>query len=1012
MNRWRTSWIAALGLAGTLLVSGASPARAQTATVRGTVRDSASQRPLEGAQVSVEGTSTRTSTRADGQYILANVPTGSVTIQVRLIGYSSARRTATLAAGQNVTIDFDVRSAAISLEDMVVVGYGTQRRTEASTATSTVTASEIQNTPIASADAALQGKAPGVEVVQNAGNPGNGISVRVRGSASITASSQPLYIVDGVPLISDPISQLDAGGQSITGVTGLSMNDIETLDVLKDAGAAAIYGSRGSNGVVMITTKRGRPGKSQVSLNAYWGTQSASRRLPLMNSKQYLAFFNEAAENDGYGADYFGVAGVDDQVNTDWQDAVLRRASVGNTELAVSGGDERIRYRLSGSYFDQNGIVLGSAYQRLAGRANLDFDTSDRLGFSATLAVSGERDDRIENDGSSDGIITNAVGNQPLFPVKLANGDFNSPADDLQYSNSVALATINTMQARTMRVLGNIEGRLAVRDNLQFTSRLGVDLLNLREGQFQSGRVLGTYAASAGGVAKSGYQSLNRYVLDNFLTFTPVVGARKSLQLTAGSSIEENRGELNFIRGEGLSNDQFTDVANATVLVAGDGSRSESNLLSFFGRANFGLSGKYLFGASLRTDGSSKFGKNDRWGVFPAVSAAWVLSEESFMANNRIFDDLKLRASYGRTGNQAISDFPSLGLFGSANYGDVPGLAPSNLANPDLRWETTKQFDIGVDAGLFGGRVNLTFDYYRKNTNDLLLDRPITCTSGFCSVFDNVGSVQNKGVEFGITSVILNSAAANGLRWSSTLNFAANRNKVTGLFNDQPFTGGERNINRVEVGQELGAFYTLQFLGVDPATGDAIYKDVDGDGSITAADRVIVGSPHPRYTGGWINNVSMGRFDLNVFVQFSHGAKVFNAMRLFSGAGGYYEDNQFTDQLNRWQNPGDVTDTPRASYDGTSGARTISSRFIENGSYLRLQEVTLGYDLPSSVAGLLRLDHARLYVTGHNLATSSDYTGYSPDVNSNGSGSTFQLGTDFYAYPQARTFTFGINAGW
>ncbi len=448
------------------------------------------------------------------------------------------------------------------------------------------------------------------------------------------------------------------------------------------------------------------------------------------------------------------------------------------------------------------------------------------------------------------------------------------------------------------------------------------------------------------------------------------------------------------------------------MLVEGDGARTENNLISFFSRANYGFAGKYLFGASLRTDGSSKFGKNNRWGVFPAVSAAWVLSEESFLADNRMFDDLKLRASYGRTGNQAISDFPFQGLVGSANYGDIPGLAPSNLANPDLKWETTTQFDLGIDAGLLGGRVNLTLDYYRKNTNDLLLDRPITCTSGFCSVFDNVGSVQNKGVEVGLTSVNLSSDSPRGFRWSTTLTFAANRNKVTALFNGQPFTGGERSINRVEVGQELGAFYTLKFLGVDPATGDAIYQDVDGDGSITAADRQIVGSPHPRYTGGLTNTFSMGRFDLNVFVQFSHGAKIFNAMRLFSGAGGYYEDNQFTDQLNRWQNPGDVTDTPRASYDGTSGARTISSRFIENGSYLRLQDVTLGYDLPGAIAGLFKLDHARFYVTGHNLATSSDYTGYSPDVNSNGSGSTFQLGTDFYAYPQARPFTFGIAAGW
>ena len=382
------------------------------------------------------------------------------------------------------------------------------------------------------------------------------------------------------------------------------------------------------------------------------------------------------------------------------------------------------------------------------------------------------------------------------------------------------------------------------------------------------------------------------------------------------------------------------------------------------------------------------------------------------MQNSRWLDNLKLRASYGLTGNQSISDFPWQGTFGTANYGDSGGIAPTRFPNPNLKWEQTSQLDLGFDAGLFNNRVFLTFDYYRKHTKDLLLDQPITCTSGFCSVVNNVGAVQNKGIELGITTVNLQSDQPGGFRWSTTLNLAVNRNKVTELFNDQPFTLGIRDINRVEVGEAIGSFYAVKFKGVDPATGDAIYEDVDNDGSITSADRQIVGSPHPDFNGGLGNEFSLGRFSLSSFFTFSVGNDVFNAMRIFSDAGGWYLDNQFADVMDRWQKPGDKTDVPRASYDGLSGAREISSRFIEDGSYFRLSELTLGYELPEQVAGLLRMSRARVYVSGRNLFTITSYTGYSPEVNSNGSSANVALGTDFYAYPIARTYTFGIQAGW
>ncbi len=983
---------------------------AQTATLRGTVTDSASREPLQGAAVSLVGTSLRSETNSAGQYVLTGAPAGPALVRVQMIGFAPVQQSVTLESGSEVTLDIALAASAQRLEEVVAVGYGLQTRGELSTSVSSVSAADIIGQPVASVDAALQGKAAGVQVVQNAGNPGNAISVRVRGDASVSASNQPLYVVDGVPMVAGDISQLGLGGQGLAGISGLSSDDVETIDVLKDAAATSIYGSRGSNGVVLITTKRGREGRTGVTFNSYVGSQSAPKRIDLLNSTEYLDYMNAAAANDGYGTDYFGTPGVSDSLNSDWQSAVLRAAPVSSAELAVAGGDQRVQYRLSGTWFDQNGIVVGSGYRRLGGRANLDFNPGSRLSFSTSLAISGERNDRIENDGSDIGVITNAIATTPMAPVLLPDGTFAGPDNGLNYPNAAALATLNTVGARTTSILGNVEGRLRVTPSVLLTSRFGVDLIDVREAQFQSRRIPGTYAAGAKGVAKSGFSNGNRYVIDNFVTVSPHLGVRHNFDATAGGSVELNRSQLNFIRGEGFSNDEFTQVSNAAVLIEGDGSNSRNNLVSFFSRANYALDGKYLFGASIRTDGSSRFGTNNRWGVFPAVSAAWLLSEEPFFKAS-FFDYFKLRGSFGLTGNQAIEDFPFQGLIGSANYGDDPGLAPSNLANPDLKWETTAQVDLGIDMAFASGRVSLTADYYNKSTRDLLLDRPISSTSGFTSVFDNVGRVRNRGLELALTTVNAESRRADGFRWSTTLNFGLNRNKVTALFDDQPFTAGERSVNRVEVGQPLGVFYTLKFLGVDPATGDAIYQDVDGDGAITSADRVVVGNPHPNFTGGLTNTFSYRGFDLTGFLAFSQGNDVFNLMSIFSNDGGFNTDNKFGKARTYWRQPGDQTNEPRPSYDGTSGATEISSRFVEDGSYLRMQELTLGYRLPEHVAGRLGFRSWRLYLSARNLFTITNYSGYSSDVNSS-SDKNIGLGVDYYAYPIARTFTFGVQAGW
>ena len=1017
MRNWKIGWRLFL----IALVAAALPvqkAAAQgTGTVRGTVIDSTSQQPVSGAQVILVGTNRTTYTDASGGYRFTGVTAGSVTVRVQRIGFAARATTVNLTDGATAAADLVLQPVVTTLSQVVVVGYGSSNRAEVTGALSTVQGSDIRNTPMAGLDAALQGKAAGVQVTQNAGNPGNGMSVRIRGSASLSASNQPLFVVDGVPIQSGDFSQVGFGGQDLTAVSNLNPDEIETITILKDAASAGIYGSRASNGVILITTKRGIAGSNRISFSGYYGTQKAEKVMKMLNGQEYVAYMAEGMTNDGYTpqdiADTgFGV-GVDDQVSTNWQDAVLRSAPVSEVNLGFTGGTARVKYYLSGSYFGQEGIALGSSYNRASGRANVDVEATEKLTLRASLSLGRETNYRVVGDNTIVGVVANAIAEQPNVPVYQSNGQFTTnDSHGLQYANPLAIATYDYNPTTTTRNLANVEANYNFANWAQFTGRASGDQLMLHERLWGSPLVVDENGG-VGGDAISGYHGGNRFVGEGFFTLTPWAGSsRGTLTAVVGASTERNTRELNFVEGQGFSTPALHDVGAATNVVTYDGARYANNLISYFARANMNVADRYLASASLRADGSSRFGPNNRWGFFPAFSLGWVITSEPWMASLSRLGSFKLRGSYGVTGNQGISDTAYRATYGSANYGKSGGIAPSILGNPNLQWEQTNETDLGFDWTVLDNRIGLAVDHYVKKTKNLLVSRPVTATSGFTSFVDNVGNIENKGWEFELTGEILRGNPDGGLGWQMGLNYSTNKNRVTSLYQGQPIYSGIDQVNSVREGEQLGAFYMIKFTGVDPQTGDATYLDLNGDGDINADDRVIVGNPQPNYWGGFTNTFTWKNFDLRGMLQFSGGNKIYNGIRAFSDDGGFFRDNKFAYVLNRWQNPGDITVEPRPSWDGNSLAYITSSRFIEPGSYARLQDVTLGFKLPGAFSRSLGMNNPRLYVSGRNLHTWTNFSGYNPDVNSNGSGSNISLGTEFYSYPLARTWVVGLSTEW
>ncbi|MCJ7759491.1 MAG: TonB-dependent receptor [Gillisia sp.] len=959
-------------------------------TVKGTVMDIDGV-PLVGATVSIKGTAVGVSTDFDGIFELA-VPEDVTTLVISYIGFIPQE----INIVGKTTLEIKLRPDNTALNEIVVIGFGTQKKALISDAVTSISSEQLEDLPVSSVDGILQGQAAGVQVQQNSGTPGGQMSVRIRGLSSISGSNQPLYIIDGIPVITGDFGQVGYSGQGASALTDLNPSDIESISILKDASATAIYGARASNGIVLITTKRGKTQKSVVNVNVYSGLQRVWNKLEMLNAREWMEY-----RNDLTGTTAFTQEQMDNiTIDTDWQDIIFRTAPINSYEVSTTGGSEKTKFFMSGKVFDQEGILIGTDYKRLNGRINVDHQLSDKITIGTSIGLTYAKTNRVESDQTLHGPLPNGISTPAIFPVYNEDGSYNQ---DGPYSNAVSIANEAINQNFSYRTNSNVYADYNIFDDLTFSTKWGIDFLNFREHAFESRKTV--QGAKYNGLGFETYSNVSNIVSNNLLKYNKQIGKHK-LEVLAGYSFESYQYRSSFIRGQDFADDNLEYISSASTIVSASASALDSGLRSFFGRANYNFDNKYIANFSGRFDTSTKFGENNRTGFFPAASLAWRISEESFMQEVKAVSDLKLRLSYGLTGNDDISPFLFSELYGNTSYGGQPGIYPSNIPNPDLKWEGTAQFNVGLNLGLFDNRLSLTADYYNKQTTDLLLSRPLPPTSGFSSITENVGKVENQGIEITIAS---KNYIGEDFTWNTQFNISGNRNKVLELYNGQPIDDIGRGGNRIMEGQPIGIFYSYKSLGVDPSTGDIVYADTNFDGVITSEDRTIVGNPHPDFIASLTNDFRYKGIDLSIFLQSSYGNDVFNGSRLFleSLQGG---DNQIAAVTRRWRQPGDITDIPRATTDPVKSSQNkrVSSRFIEDGSYLRVKNVTLGYTIGEDALRKSLFSSIRVYFSGQNLFTFTEYSGLDPEVNYRGNDNTV-IGTDFFTYPQAQTFTLGVN---
>jgi len=1026
---------AALGVAGSPVAAlppatapstpAASPAAA--AIVSGRVTDPTG-RPLASAQVFIVGTQLRALSNAEGRYTIANVPDGTHTIRAQLIGFAPLSRQITVA-GQPVTADLTLTPQTVQLEQIVTIGYGTQRRQDLTGAVSSVNVTDVPTQVTANVGQMLEGRVAGAQVTQNNGAPGGGLSIRIRGSNSIAANSEPLYVIDGVPAITGTSSNDPYQNP----LSSISPNDIESIEVLKDASSTAIYGARGAAGVVLIQTKRGRRGQNNVTLDASYGTMTPSKKIEMLNGLQFAELANEGRANINDKPFYTAAqlaAIPNGGEGTNWQDLVLQNASQQNYNVGATGGDETTRYLLSGGYFDQGGIVINSGFDRYSGRVNLERNVSKKFLAGTNLTISRTRN-RIQSSDVSLGnsTVMGSLWFNPADPVTRPDGTYllNSTVT-WPVENPVA-NTVGLDQQRTVfNTIGNVFAEYAFMDALRLRSSLGLTAVFDRFRFFAPRTIPG--GASAQGSAQNQSGETYNVVNENTLNYRrDVMG--NALDLLGGFTVQRSRGESIDARNTRFSNDILGvyGLPTGTLPVIQNSPYSESALLSYLGRASYNVADKYLLTLTGRADGSSRFGENNKWGFFPSAALAWRLIDEGFMKNQKVFSDAKLRLSYGVTGNQEIGLYNSLATLSGNNYAfggtNVVGYATSSAApNPDLKWETTRQTNVGLDLGWLDNRISASIDAYRSTTKDLLLSVDLPAQSGFSTQLRNVGSVQNTGLELQLNTV---NFAGEAFGWRSSLSAAKNNNKVLalGVANQIPYTGDKGISGQtggavmvIKVGEPLSSFYGLQTNGLyqqgdpcplttkrpflDCVPGEYRYVDNNADGKIDAGDRVILGNGQPDWYGGLTNEFNVGPFNMNVFLSGSFGNEILNGPAINTRNVSNLS-NQTVDALRRWTPTNTNTNVPRAN---VNRPRELYDVHVEDGSFIRLQSLSLAYRLPQKFIG--RAESARIVVTGQNLATWTDYTGFDPEVNSFG-GDARARGVDLGAYPRARTWNLGFS---
>jgi TonB-linked SusC/RagA family outer membrane protein len=911
------------------------------------------------------------------------------------------------------------------LEEIVVIGYGSVKKSDLTGSVSSVKSEDLTAYPAIGAVQALQGRAAGVQVLANNGEPGSSYKVRVRGGTSINSSSDPLYVVDGFP-----------------GATLPPPEDIQSIEVLKDASATAIYGSRGANGVIMVTTKRGDTGKAQINFNASFTSQKEINRLDLLDGQQFADMMNELTpgrEPDG-GA------------NTDWQDEIFQTGNIQNYQLSVGGGNENVKYYISGTVYDQKGIIANSGYKRYSINSNLDIKASKNLSVGMNIFARRTNKNGVltqENSGgtTSAGVTASAFKFAPTQGIYKDDGSFTLSAYGDPHDNPVAIATQRTIDDLNDRLQSTIYGEYSFFEDLKLRVTLGGSINNRREGQYVPTTL--NAGANSGGAGSINSWKNTDLINENYLTYSKDFGDH-DLTVMGGYSYQSFSDEYWMARSQSFISDGglYWDLDGGAVVQAPSSSLVESELQSFYGRLNYTLFDRILFTFNARYDGSSRFAKNNKWAFFPSGALAWNIAEESFMSNMEKVDLLKIRVSYGQTGNQAIAPYQSLAKFGivnsaAINNSVVNAVRPTSVANDNLTWETTTQFDLGVDVSLFGDRLGFTADYYNMITDDLLFSLPLPEYSGFSSQLANIGSVENKGFEF-----TLNTKPIVGeFQWDMDFNISANKNEILELpENDNPGNWiiynsvpghmvGADNAQILMEGQPVGSFYGLIYDGVyqegddflsgsgfEQIAGGEKFRDIDGtrdddgnltgvpDGQLNNDDRAVIGNPHPDFIWGWNNEFRWKGFDLNIFFQGSQGNDMYNytlmELDILSG-----RNNATKAALNRWTPTNTDTDIPVLN---TGRARKSSTRWIEDGSFIRLKNIALGYNIPGSILEKAKIRSLRVYVSAQNLLTITDYKGYDPEVNyrsSGGSDANRNLGLDYGSYPNAKGFTAGINLG-
>lgn len=1002
----------------------ASLAMAQNRIVSGTVTGAADGRTIPGVTIMEKGTVNGTTTDSKGHYSL-KINNNAKALVFSFMGM----KTIEIAVKDSDLINAVLEDEKIDLEEVVVVGYGAVKKSDLTGSVASIRAEDLKRIPVNSLDQGLQGKVSGVQVTQLSSQPGGAMSVRIRGGNSIMAGNEPLYVIDGV-LIESQVDMSWIGSPSQNGLSSINPNDIESMEILKDASATSIYGARGANGVVLITTKRGKAGKDNLNFETYFGVQKKAKDIEVMNASQFAELYDEA----GYNADpefYVPLYPNPDSLGegTDWQSEIYRMAPMQNYQLNFSGSNEKTTYSMSAGYYNQKGIIEGSDFKRYSFRLNLDRKVSDKVTVGSNLSYNQTIANTVPTDtpgGFFPGVVNTSLIFNPALPVFDANGQYTltDPNADAWLDNPVAVTQDIDAIDKVNRLLGNIYLEYSLIKDLKFRTSLGADIYHSVQDMYTPRYI---YSGSFNdGQARFASTDFENYIFENTFTYNKTYKKIHKVNALAGFTYQNNSSRTFIDIATGFPNDilGYYGIQDATNFPTIYSSFSESAVVSWLGRVNYNLKDKYLVTITGRVDGSSKFGANNRYAAFPSGAFAWRLSEEDFLKDVDQISNLKLRVSYGVSGNDRIVNYAFIRTIASSIYYfnnsfSASGYAPNNPGNDNLKWETTSQADIGLDISFINDRIGLTVDFYNKNTSDLLYYSNLPWITGYNSYLENIGKLRNRGIEFALNTV----NTIQTFKWNTTANLSINKNEITDLNGTELYINNDTyklkigNWAVIREGEEMGSFYGLRSDGIwqtaeaeEAATygaqpGDFKYIDTNNDGVINAEDREIIGQALPDFTWGLSNNFSYKNFSLDIFIQGSHGNQLLNSNR-FELESGNGLSNASINLLDRWtpDNPSELY--PRANRNASY--LQMSDRYLEDGSYIRVKTITLAYDLPSKAMKLLKMEKVKLYATSQNFFTITNYSGFDPEVGSFGMDNT-RMGYDFGSYPSVRTLIFGAS---